>query len=549
MSTHQKAHLLIFAIFFLFFVPFLGNVYLFDWDEINFAECAREMIVTGDYLNVQINFEAFWEKPPLFIWMQVLSMKLFGIGEFAARFPNAVCGLISLLVLYSIGKKIKNEQLGIIWVLTYSASILPFFYFKSGIIDPWFNLFILLSFWRFIVYTSGEKKLLNAALSSAFIGLAVLTKGPVALLIFGASVFVFLIFKRFKIGLTVKDLLVFTISFLLIGGSWFFVQIMNGQSQTVYDFIIYQIRLFQTKDAGHGGFMLYHFVILLVGVFPASVFALRGFQRNKNLKNLPDFQAQMLLAMKILFWVVLILFTIVKTKIVHYSSLCYFPLTFIAAFEIDKIVNREKNINRFEKIFLVAMSSIYILLVFAISQLGKFAPLLVEKLKEKDPFAAGNLSATLHWTGWEITSPLVLFMGIILAFTWLKKDKIQHFFGALVLSFILFTSLLLYLIAPKIEGVSQNAALEFYKEKSTEKCTVNTLRFKSYAHLFYFNKKQPTDTLSENKTFQLTGDIQKTAYFVSKANHKEKVLTENPLLKVYREKNGWVFYKREVESN
>jgi hypothetical protein len=344
---------------------------------------------------------------------------------------------------------------------------------------------------------------------------------------------------------------VFSLSFLLIGGSWFFVQIFNGQSQTVYDFIIYQIRLFQTKDAGHGGFMLYHFVILLVGVFPASVFALRGFQRNINLKNLPDFQAQMMLAMKILFWVVLILFTIVKTKIVHYSSMCYFPLTFIAAFEIDKIVNREKNINRFEKIFLISISSIYFILVLAISQLGKFAPLLVEKLKEKDPFAAGNLSASLDWTGWEITSPLVLLTGIILAFVWLKKDKIQHFFLSLTLSFMLFTSLLLYLIAPKIEGISQNAALEFYKEKSFsnsgENCTVNTIRFKSYAHLFYFNKPQPTDTLSENKTFQLTGKIQKTAYFVSKANHKEKVLTENPLLKVYREKNGWVFYIREVE--
>ncbi|HKL32668.1 MAG TPA: hypothetical protein VJ919_09045, partial [Tangfeifania sp.] len=60
------------------FIPFLGGVHLFDWDEINFAEAAREMIVTGDYLTVQINFQPFWEKPPLFIWMQVLSMKLFG---------------------------------------------------------------------------------------------------------------------------------------------------------------------------------------------------------------------------------------------------------------------------------------------------------------------------------------------------------------------------------------------------------------------------------------------------------------------------------------
>ncbi len=77
----QTAILLLGAVLFL---PGLGIVHLFDWDEINFAESAREMIVTGDYLTVQINFEPFWEKPPLFIWMQVLSMKIFGINEFAA---------------------------------------------------------------------------------------------------------------------------------------------------------------------------------------------------------------------------------------------------------------------------------------------------------------------------------------------------------------------------------------------------------------------------------------------------------------------------------
>ena len=74
----------------LLYIPFNGAVDLFDWDEINFAESAREMLVSGDYTTVTINFKAFWEKPPLFIWMQVLSMKLFGINAFAARFPNAI---------------------------------------------------------------------------------------------------------------------------------------------------------------------------------------------------------------------------------------------------------------------------------------------------------------------------------------------------------------------------------------------------------------------------------------------------------------------------
>ena len=49
----------------LLFIPGIGSARLFDWDEINFAESAREMIVTGDWFNVQINFESFWEKPSL----------------------------------------------------------------------------------------------------------------------------------------------------------------------------------------------------------------------------------------------------------------------------------------------------------------------------------------------------------------------------------------------------------------------------------------------------------------------------------------------------
>ncbi len=61
-------------------MPFLGGVHLFDWDEINFAEGAREMIVLKNYLRVHINYEPFWEKPPFFFWLQAASMNLLGIG-------------------------------------------------------------------------------------------------------------------------------------------------------------------------------------------------------------------------------------------------------------------------------------------------------------------------------------------------------------------------------------------------------------------------------------------------------------------------------------
>jgi 4-amino-4-deoxy-L-arabinose transferase-like glycosyltransferase len=103
MGQKIKEHLgfiSIICFYLVLFVPFLGQVHLFDWDEINFAEAAREMIVTGDWLNVQINYEPFWEKPPLFIWLQACSMSIFGVNEYAARFPNVVIGLVTLFILY-----------------------------------------------------------------------------------------------------------------------------------------------------------------------------------------------------------------------------------------------------------------------------------------------------------------------------------------------------------------------------------------------------------------------------------------------------------------
>jgi 4-amino-4-deoxy-L-arabinose transferase-like glycosyltransferase len=95
-----RVYLLIAVIGVLFFMPYLGKVHLFDWDEINFAEAAREMIQTGDYLTVRVDYQPFHEKPPLFFWMQAASMKAFGVNEFAARLPNAIIGILSLLFIY-----------------------------------------------------------------------------------------------------------------------------------------------------------------------------------------------------------------------------------------------------------------------------------------------------------------------------------------------------------------------------------------------------------------------------------------------------------------
>ena len=112
----------------LLFVPGLGAVHLFDRDEINFAEIAREMLITGEWSQPSVGFRSFYEKPPLFMWLQAASMSVFGVGEFAARFPNALCGAITLVVLYRLGAQIRGRLFGLLWMLAYLGSLLPHFF-------------------------------------------------------------------------------------------------------------------------------------------------------------------------------------------------------------------------------------------------------------------------------------------------------------------------------------------------------------------------------------------------------------------------------------
>ncbi|MCD4709222.1 MAG: glycosyltransferase family 39 protein [Bacteroidales bacterium] len=325
----------------LFLLPFMGSVHLFDTNETNYAETAREMIVTGDYLTVQIDFEPFPEKPPLFFWLQTLSMKIFGVNEFAARFPNVLCGIVSLMMLYYFGRKIYGHRFGLLWILSYGAAILPFFFFRSGIIDPWFNLFIFMGIARFIFYLDPEKqpkRLWNVLLSAFFFGLAVMTKGPVAMLIFLLCFVAFLILKRFRISTSVTHVGLFILVLALVGGSWFLFQAASGNSGFIREFINYQVKLLSSHSSVHDGFFGYHLVVLLVGVFPASVIAMKSIT-----KKAEDTELQRLFRqwMYILLLVVLIVFSIVNTKLLHYSSLAYFPLTFLAAWVWDKWLDRK----------------------------------------------------------------------------------------------------------------------------------------------------------------------------------------------------------------
>ena len=534
----------------VFFIPFLGGVHLFDWDEINFAEISREMLLTGEYFQIKLNFLPFWEKPPLFFWLQSLCMAVFGVNEFSARLPNALIGVATLLILFNIGKRLKDARFGFIWAGAYFGSVLPFLYFKSGIIDPLFNLLIFLGLHYFIkgAWQRSQKQEVQPQkkgwqylmLAGFFIGLAMLTKGPAAFIILSLCLGVYWLFVRFRFFVTPFQFLAVCGVAVLTLGLWFGPETLKNGPWFVQAFVKYQYRLFSTPDAGHGGFPGYHFIVLLVGCFPASVFALRAFFKLPKEKEAPV-QENYRLWMKIMFWVVVLLFTIVKSKIVHYSSLAYFPITYLAAGVVDKLLSGEIRFGKGMKAGIVLVALPYIAATFLLPYLGRNLKIIRPLID--DPFALGNLEADVRWTGWEVM-PGVILMAVVIAFLvfWVQKRKELAFkilFGG---TSVFVFSMLIFFVG-RIEGYSQRAAISFFEDKIGEDCYVHNFAYKSYAQLFYTRKKIPVNPKSNDEKWLLEGDIDKDVYFITKI-HKTKFMPVRDDIVLIGHKNGFVFYKR-----
>ena len=536
----------------VFFIPFLGRAHLFDWDEVNFAECSREMIKMDDYSQVYINFKPFWEKPPMFFWMQSTAMKIFGITEFAARFPNAICGIITLLVVFFCGSKIYDKKFGILWALAFGGSLFPNMYFKSGIIDPWFNLFTFLSLYNFILYhwvrngfdKDGLKKrpIYYVLWSGIFMGLAILTKGQVSLMIFLLALGVYFIYNRFRMYFNWWHAILYLIIAAAVTSTWYGYETIKNGPWFVTEFLKYQYRLFTTHDAGQKGFFGYHYIVLLFGCFPASLLAIPSFFNSTYTGRFDkDFKKWM----QIFFWVITVLFTLVQSRIIHYSSMAWFPVSFLAANSIYKWDMKQMIYKNYVGVFITVIGGIISLFILSL-------PYVAMKLKRlapyaKDKFVNAMMQANVHWSGLEGIVGLLMIISIIIGIKSLAKGKFQKaawtLFGGTAIVIFLASAI----IVPKVERYTQGAAIDFFIERQREDCYVNTLGYFSYAQLFYVKKEKPVNPKSYDEQWLLTGDIDKPAYFVSKVDRIDKYKQFTQLKELYR-KNGFIFLKREVNK-
>ncbi len=318
---HKYSGWLVFLIGLVICTSFIGLYPIYILDEARNSEAAREMLISGDFIVPYFNGELRTDKPPLHYYFMALGYQLFGINAFGARFFSGVFGALTLLITFrSVRNNIGSKE-AYITTLILLSSLLFIFEFHLAVPDPYLIFFIsasLFSFYEF--YTSGKRIWLFWAYAG--IGLGMLTKGPIALVLPGLSLTVFLLIKKefhLKRIFAFKPILGVFFS-LVIALPWYYLvhEATTGEWTKGF-FLDHNVNRFNSGKEGHGGIFLLTPIFVFLGLLPFSTTILQGFKNGWAGRKHND----LILFALIISTVTVVFFSIASTKLPNYPMPCY----------------------------------------------------------------------------------------------------------------------------------------------------------------------------------------------------------------------------------
>ncbi|ATE62525.1 glycosyltransferase [Thauera sinica] len=172
------------------FFLMLGATPLFDVDEGAFSEATREMFERGDFLSTYLNGENRFDKPILIYWLQAIPFMAFGATEWAFRLPSALAATIWCYATWQFARERFGAGTALAALTVAATAIGPLAIGRAATADALLNMLLALALfdaWRHL--ESGRRAPLLR--SYLWIGLGVLTKGPIALIVPGAVTFLY----------------------------------------------------------------------------------------------------------------------------------------------------------------------------------------------------------------------------------------------------------------------------------------------------------------------------------------------------------------------
>jgi len=322
--------------YYIFFILFvfallifgLGSYGLAETSEARYAEISREMFLSGDYLNPELLGIFHFHKPPITYYITTVGYRIFGINEFGARFFLQVAVIIQLFLVYGLANLLyKNKKVAFLSGLIYFSMPIVLISSRNLTTDAYLTTFILAAIYCWQYYVS-HKRIIMLYSFYLLVGLALLTKGPVALLfIITYIVIEKIIFKRgLKMGVHhVMGILLC----LIVGASWYVLVMMENPKLWDY-FIQKQLVSRINADSFNRAKPVWYYGLLLTGlIFPWWISIIPRFRSKiRAIKKLGEPSLLLLYSSLVVF----VLFSVFTTKLILYIlPMFWMPAVFIAA--------------------------------------------------------------------------------------------------------------------------------------------------------------------------------------------------------------------------
>lgn len=391
-KKHENLFIILGLLLFCYLIFFfgIGSYALMDIDETRYVLMSRDMFHSKDFMTLYLNGHYFFEKPPLYFWGEVLSFFTFGhVNEFTARFPVALYGSLSTLLLYFVGAKVVSKRYGIVSALILATSVEFLILAKYAILDivlaTCVEFALCFGFLTYFVNDKNKKYCWWAFY--IFSGLAVLAKGiPGFVIPFGTMFFVAIFTKKFKELFRPQYFIVGSILFLLIVLPWHIIMLKTHNPLFFNEYIMkHHLSRFLDSSQGLNRKQPFYFFILTIlwGFCPWIISAITIFINRLmklktekfefDIKNLTNTQKYLFFNF-IAFVLIMLFFSSSSSKLVTYILPVYFALANLMAWGWVQYIEN----NKYEKPIKIS-AYIFFGILFTASILSLFTPLVLPK--------------------------------------------------------------------------------------------------------------------------------------------------------------------------
>jgi 4-amino-4-deoxy-L-arabinose transferase-like glycosyltransferase len=362
----------------------LGVHPLADWDEAIYAQISREIVQSHTWIPLSWNFQPWLEKPPFFMWTTALLFKCFGVSEFWARAASAFSGIALCVLLFAYAKRVANTRAAWLTVMALLTTVGFYDAARFGTTDVMLALGMYIGLIGLCCLEEGLRW--GWYVTWIGLGVAVMTKGAAAAPLF-LTIAYFAIGNRRRKENFNRQFFGGLLLFAAIVLPWHIYMWARYGTDFIVNYLGFQVihRALTTLEGNYGGPRYYLLVIAERGT-PWVFFLPLAFLRALRDRRLQTFAVFSL--------ILLIFFTLIRTKLSWYIVPVYPALAIIVAFHLDDIL---REYPRFARLYPAAIAAV----------IGAFLVLSVHYIQGFDK-VRGDVKLLLHDVPKGYSGPLLL---------------------------------------------------------------------------------------------------------------------------------------------